>query len=168
MSESLLTNQSGHTTTRFSGEKEPHGRRRMNDNDFRTILLVEHRDEVFARLAGDFAAMGIWVERACNAAEAFCRFACCSPDLMIANAHMPYEGGWLLAAKLRLIRPAARIWLYSPRPSWSPEYDQGLARFLEVAELIHYRGDLFLLAEKIRNRLVRPPRDVRLAARGVA
>jgi hypothetical protein len=37
-----------------------------------------------------------------------------------------------------------------------------------VAELIHQRGDLFLLAEEIRSRLTRPLRDVRLAAQGVA
>jgi len=170
MSESLLTSQSDDNTTMFVREEEPCRRKSvpMSDDGFRTVLLVEHRDEVFARLAGDFAAMGIWVERACSVAEAFRHFACCSPDLMIANAHMPCEGGWLLVAKLRLIRPTARIWLYSPRPSWSSEYDHGLARFLEIAELIHYRGDLFLLAEEIRSRLVGLPTDIRRAGREIA
>ncbi|MHB1033450.1 MAG: response regulator [Pirellulales bacterium] len=133
-----------------------------------TVLLVEYRDEVFARLAGDFAAMGMWVERACSSVDAFCRFARCSSALVIANANMPGEGGWLLAGKLRLAWPMARVWLYAPRPSWSSEYDHGLAHFLGVAELIYYQGNLWWLAEEIRSRFIRPPRDVRLAARGVA
>lgn len=125
---------------------------------FRTVLLVEHRDEVFARLASDFAAMGIRVERASCKAEVFRCLARCSPDLMIANAHLPDEGGWLLTAKLRLSRPTTCVWLYAPRPQ-SPEYDYGLAEFLGVAELIHYQGDLFLLGDELRHRLMQSPRE---------
>jgi DNA-binding response OmpR family regulator len=128
--------------------------------------LVEYRDEVYARLAGDMSAMGIWVERAASAAEATQTCAHSPPDLMIANVEMPDESGWLLAGKLRFVWPTACIWLYTPRPSG---YEQGLAHFLGVAEVVHYDGNLFWLAEEIRRRLTRPPaRDVDFATRGVA
>lgn len=170
MPESLLTSsQSDQTTTAFVGKKEPRRQKSISDNNntFRTVLLVDHRDEAFARLAGDFAAMGIWVERACSAAEVFRRIASCSSNLMIVNADMPNESGWLLAGKLRVVWPTARLWLYAPRPFWSSEYDQGLAHFLGVAELIHYEGDLFLLAKEIRSRLTRSQRPAPSCSGGV-
>lgn len=167
MLESLLISQSDQTMTMFAKEEEPHRWDRMSIDGFRTILLVEYRDEVFARLADDLTTMGMWVERACSTAEAFRWIVGRSPDLVIVNADMPNGGGWLLAAKLRLSRPTARIWLYAPRPR-SFEYDHALARFLGVAELIHYQGDLFLLAEEIRRRLTRLPHDTILTAREIA
>jgi len=154
MPESLLTSQSDQTMTMFAKEEEPHRWDRMSIDGFRTVLLVEYRDEVFARLADDLAATGMWVERACNTAEAFRWIAGRSPDLVIANLHMPNNSGWLLAAKLRLFQPTARIWLYAPQPR-SFEYDYALARFLGVAELIHYQGDLFRLAEEVNRRFIR-------------
>lgn len=133
-------------------------RRNTTVNGLRTILLVEHRDEVFARLARDCAAMNIQVERARNTVEVFHCFNCYPPDLMLANADLPYEGGWLLAAKSRLILPRVQIWLYAAKPSWSREYDRGLAGFLGVAELVYYEGDLLLLAQEVQRRFLRSAR----------
>ncbi len=147
MSENLLTARSDLTSTVVVGEKTTCRRKGLDSHSFRAVLLVEYRDEVFARLECDLAAMGVWVERASNAAEASQRFAHCPPDLMIVNVDMPDESGWLLAGKLRLVRPTARVWLYSPRSSG---FDHGLAHFLGVSQLIHYEGDLLCLAEEIR------------------
>lgn len=161
MSKNLLTARSDLTSTVVVRENPTCRRKGLDSHSFRAVLLVEYRDEVFARLASDLAAMGVWVERASNAAEASQRFAHCPPDLMIVNADMPDESGWLLAGKLRLVRPTAHVWLYAPRSSG---FDHGLAHFLGVAEVVHYDGDLFWLAEEIRSRVAR----LSIAARSVS
>ena len=114
------------------------------------VLLVEHRDEVFARLAADLASIQLQVTRELNASAASRRFAACRSDLMIANVELLDESGWLLAAKVRLVHPTARIWLYAAHPS---ALDRNRARFLDVARLIEYGGDLLRLAEEVFNRL---------------
>lgn len=116
----------------------------------RRVLLVEHRDEVFARLAADLASIPLQVARALNASAASRRFARNPSDLMIANVDLPDESGWLLACKTRLVFPTARIWLYTAHPS---ALDRNRARYLGVARLIHYGGDLLRLGGKVLNRL---------------
>ena len=112
--------------------------------------MVEHRDEVFARLAADLASIQWQVTRALNANAASWRFAKCPSDLMIANVDLPEESGWLLACKTRLVYPTARIWLYTAHPS---ALDRDRARYLGVARLIHYGGDLLRLSGKVLDRL---------------
>lgn len=113
-------------------------------------LLVEHRDEVFDRLAADLVPIQFHVTRAFNASAASRRFAACPSDLMIANVDLPDESGWLLACKTRLVFPTARIWLYTAHPS---ALDRNRARYLGVARLIHYGGDLLRLGGKVLKRL---------------
>lgn len=120
----------------------------------KAVLLVEHRDEVFARLAADLALIQLQVIRAFNASAASRRFAACPSVLMIANVNLPDESGWLLAAKLRLVHPTAGIWLYTAYPS---ARDRDGARFLGVACLFAYGGDLLRLSRKVLNRLTRRP-----------
>lgn len=117
---------------------------------FKRALLVEHRDEVFARLAADLASIQLRVARALNASAASRRFAANPSDLMIANVDLPDESGWLLACKTRLVFPTARIWLYTAHPS---ALDRARARYLGVARLIHYGGDLLRLGGKVLKRL---------------
>lgn len=119
----------------------------------KTVLLVEYRDEVFARLSTDLAEAGLQVERVCFAHGVRQHFASHRPELAIVNMDTPDESGWLLASKLRLGAPATRIWLYAPRCP-SPA-DQHFARFLAV-ELVHYPGDLISLAENILCRVLEP------------
>lgn len=114
------------------------------------VLLVEHRDEVFDRLAVDLVSIQFHVTRAFTASAASRRFAACPSDLMIAHVDLPDESGWLLAAKLRLVFPTARIWLYTAHPS---ALDRNRARYLGVARLMHYGGDLLRLGGKVLNRL---------------
>lgn len=115
-----------------------------------TALLVEHRCEVFARLAADLKAKGVRVERASSAAEALRRYARYPTDLLLTNVDLPDQSGWLLSGKLRVAHPAVRIWLYTPRSSPA---EVGLANFVRTEELIQYGGDLWQLAEEVLDRL---------------
>jgi len=119
----------------------------------KSVLLVEYRDEVFARLSADLAEAGLLVVRVCTGHGVRRHFARHRPALVIANMDTPDESGWLLASKLRLGSSATRIWLYAPR-SPSP-VDQHFARFLAV-ELVHYPGDLISLAANILCRVLEP------------
>ncbi|MFV1965368.1 MAG: hypothetical protein ACC628_08090 [Pirellulaceae bacterium] len=110
------------------------------------MLHVEHRDEVFARLAMDLAQAGMCVVRAKSATEAIQLFARCAPALVLANLNLPDQSGWLLAGKLHFIDSGARVWLYQPQAS---RYARGMARFLQVDQLLEYGGDLLELSETV-------------------
>ena len=55
-------------------------------NEKMTILLAEHRDEVFARLASDLAATGLLVHRVCRGMEASRIYAQRAVDLVLISA----------------------------------------------------------------------------------
>jgi len=116
----------------------------------RTILLVEPRDEVFARLASDLAAAGIRAARATGATEAIRRYVHRPTDLLLVHADQPGESAWLLAAKLHLTHPRARIWVYASRMS---SFAVAAANCLMVEELIEYRHDASRLVAEILDRL---------------
>ncbi len=109
-------------------------------------LLVEHRDEVYARLAADMAATGMRVVRATTAVEALKSFGRCEPDQVVANLDLPDQSGWLLACKLRFCQPDIHVWLYQSDAS---DYDGGMAKYLQVNEVLNYGGDLLGLSETI-------------------
>lgn len=118
------------------------------------ILLVEHRDEVFARLAADMAEGGFRVIRATTAHEAvehyLRHYVKHLFTLVVANVDLPDQSAWLLAAKLHLVDPTAVIWLYEPARS---NIHAAMARFLRVDELFAYAGDLLGLADAVAGRL---------------
>ena len=120
------------------------------------MLLVEYRDEVFARLAADLAAAGLRVERASSAAEASRRYASRPADLLVAEVDLPDHSGWLLASKLRLAHPGVQIWVYTP---WSSAVEVALANFVGAEELIDYGGDLWRLTAELLGRLDTPAND---------
>lgn len=124
----------------------------------KTVLLVEHRDEVFAQLSAPLAEARVLVERVCAAHGVRRHLARHRPELAIVNMDTPDESGWLLASKLRLGSPATRIWLYASR-SPSPT-EQHFSRFLEV-ELVQYPGDLISLAAEILRRVLNGGRLIR-------
>lgn len=111
-----------------------------------TALLVEHRDEVFARIATDIAQCGMRVIRATSAIEALKLFGTCQPTMVVANVDLPDQNGWMLAGKVRFIDSDVRIWVYQPA---SEPGDDGMAQWLEVDELLDYGGDLLGLSETI-------------------
>lgn len=113
-----------------------------------TILLVEHRDEVFARLATDIAEFGFRVIRAKSAIETMKLYDKHKPTLIVGNVDLPDQSGWLMTAKLRLSDRGIRVWLYQRQPS---NYGQEIAEFLKVDALLPYRGDLLSLSEQVIN-----------------
>lgn len=115
-----------------------------------TVILVEHRDEVFARLAADMEQLGVVVVRAESPAEALRLAGRCDSALVIANRDLPEQNGWVLADKLSQVAPNIEAWLYMPQASM---YAEVLARFLQVTELLVHEGDLFSLSDAVVGRL---------------
>ncbi len=124
------------------------------------VLVVEHRDEVFARIATDVAQSGYYVLRAETAGEAMRLSGKFRPTLVIANSDLSDQSGWLMTAKLRFIDPEARIWLYLSETT--PD-DEGMARFLQLDELLAYGGNLLKLSEMVVDLLFRPESEARAA-----
>ncbi|OHB69925.1 MAG: hypothetical protein A2V70_02405 [Planctomycetes bacterium RBG_13_63_9] len=114
------------------------------------VLLVEHRDEVSARLAAGLEAAGFRVEQAKNSAKAVKRYVADPTDLLIVNADQTADSAWLLAAKVRLTHPTARIWAYLRQSSVS---DVTAANSLPIEELIEYGENLSRLTADILDRL---------------
>ncbi len=114
------------------------------------VVLVEGRDDVFDRLAGCFTRAGFRVARARSSAEALRRYVSEPAELLVVNSDQPEETAWLLAGKLHLTHPAARIWVYIRRPSMS---DVAAANLLAIEELIEYDGEAAGLQTQILNRL---------------
>ncbi len=120
----------------------------------KTVLLVEHRDEVVARLTADFQDFGLTVCRASSgwmAAKCYCRRV---PDLLLTSSLLPDETGWLVAAKFRLQYRDAEVWLYSP---WLPPHNGAFAEFVGVGRCIYYGGDLWQLSDCMQRLLKRSP-----------
>ena len=115
-----------------------------------TILLVEYRDEVFARIAADLAATGVVVQRAGNGAEASRVHARRGVNLLLVNADLPDGSGWLLSSKLRMVDPEVSIWIYTPRAT----PDDG------VHGQFHRRRRI----DRVRRRPLAPQRRDRLSA----
>jgi DNA-binding response OmpR family regulator len=129
-----------------------------------TVLLVEHRDEVFARIAADLAAAGVFVERVSRGTEASRIYARGAADLVLISATLPDISGWLLSQKLRMSDPEISIWIYTPRASAD---DVSMANFVMADELIEYHGDLWRLTGEIADRLALP-RGPTASAAGIA
>lgn len=116
----------------------------------RNILLVEYRDEVFARLAADLAEVGLQVERAVCMAGALKAHVRLPADLLLVNVDLPDGSGWLLSAKLRLVSATPHIWLYAPRPL--PDA-VAMAEYVGADGLLAYDGDLYRLSASIVSRV---------------
>ena len=118
------------------------------------MLLVEHRDEIAARLIADLQEFGLAVRRAAGATDAAECYWRRVPDLLITAAALPDESGWLVAAKFRLLFRDPPIWLYSP---WRPPHNGAFAEFVGVDRCIYYGGDLWQLSEDVRGLLGSSP-----------
>jgi hypothetical protein len=101
------------------------------------VVLVEKCDDVFDGMAKCFATAGFQVARARNSVQAIKSYAREPADLLVVNADQSMETAWLLAAKLRLTHPAARIWVYI---RWPSTFDIAAANLLAIEELIEHRG----------------------------
>jgi hypothetical protein len=116
----------------------------------RNVLLVEYRDEVFARLAADLSDVGLRIHRVLSTASAAEAQVHRPAELFVVNVDWPDGGGWLLAAKLRLLSAASRIWLYAP---WPLPDAVAMAEYIGADGIIAYEGDLFRLSAAIVSRV---------------
>lgn len=111
-----------------------------------TAILVEYRDEVFARIAADMTHLGMRVVRANSATEALKLCGAYRPSLVVANVDLPDQNGWLLAGKLQFVDQQIRIWLYQ---SNATSHAEGMGDIVRVHQLIDYDGDLLGLSDTI-------------------
>lgn len=119
--------------------------------EIRSLLIVEQRAEVFARLASDLTSRGFFVERAETAHEACAKFSRTAADLILANRELsPDESGWLLVSKWALGREGRRVWLYT---AWPTAFDDNWAAFTKVEQLLYYGGDLWQLSDRVLKQL---------------
>lgn len=111
-----------------------------------SVLLIEYRDEVFARLESDLRQLGCQVYRASRAEDVLHIYINTTIDVTISNSALPDASAWLTAAKLRMYDRTARIWLYTVNRSIR---DRNWAALSGIEKVIRYDGNLFKLTERI-------------------
>lgn len=122
--------------------------RRVSESKSRPIaFVVEPRDEVYSRLAGDLIEAGYRVIRALSATDALKACGKYQPKLVVAQLALPNQKAWQLAPKLAILDSDTRVMLYGNQVDI---HDYAMADFLGVEQLIEYRGDLFSLSSRIR------------------
>ncbi len=114
------------------------------------VLLIEHRDEVFARLQRDLYQLGIGAYRATSPEEVFRVHFRIQIGLTLANSGLPQSSIWLTTAKLHLYDRQARIWTYLANPT---SQDRFWAQLVGIEKVITYDGSLFQLTERVQHAL---------------
>ena len=76
------------------------------------VLIVEYRDEVYARLKADLEQLGATVGRARRGATVLANVRRHRPDLILIGDRLPDESCLLIAAKLHLGGCTAPSWVY--------------------------------------------------------
>jgi len=115
------------------------------------ILLVEYRDEVQSALKDVLGDSGCEVTCSEPGEHVLAAANRSTPHLIMINADMPDQSGWLLAAKLRFGRFRGQIWLYSSRQKSS---ESGWAEFAEVDRFIEHYASLRHLLESAGRQIV--------------
>lgn len=111
-----------------------------------SVLLIEHRDEVFARLECDLRRLGCRLYRASRAEDVLQIHVNTTIDLTVSNHALPDASVWLSVVKLQMFDRTARIWLYTDRRTI---HDRNWAALLGIEKVVPYTGDLFGLSERI-------------------
>lgn len=114
------------------------------------VMVVDHRDEVFARLEADLRILRLSVRCARGVAQASAARCTESFDLILLNDELPEESGWLWSAKWHLSGPPVRTWLYTAKPV---DFGDEAASLGGIEEVLYYAGDLLRLSEAIVDRL---------------
>jgi hypothetical protein len=114
------------------------------------VLVADHRDEVFARLAADLAELGHRVFRVTRCGELQQLYGYFAPHLMLCSHELSGGNGWIAAAKLRMYHASARVWVYAP---WESNTAPTWTKFTGVESVIYYRGDLWRLADAVVTRM---------------
>ena len=115
-----------------------------------TVLLIEHRDEVFAPLERELRRIGRRVYRASRSEDVMRIHIDTKIDMTLSNYELPDSSCWLTAAKLRMFDGTARIWLYTVRHTIR---DRLWAALLGIEKVVPYDGDLFDLSGRIAEML---------------
>lgn len=118
-----------------------------------TILIADHRDEVFARLWSDLNEIGYDVVRATRSDEVPGIYSLSRATLALCHFDLPDGSGWLTASRLRACQPMSRVWMYAPFPSL---LGQCWADLSGLEDVIYYHGDLFRLSDSLRQRFADP------------
>lgn len=112
------------------------------------VIVVEARDQVFARLSSELIKIGKRVVRATSTDEALQLLTTLLDTeqyevLVLASTQLPDSSGWLLAGKIQLMTCETEVWLYQDEFT---HYHDGLGTYLGVSELIEYGGQVSKLA----------------------
>ena len=113
-------------------------------------FLIEPRDEVYARLAGDLVEAGFRVVRAITVTDALKACGKYRPRLVLANISLSEQKAWQMAPKLAMLDGDTRVWLYDHAIE---VHDYAMADFLGIEQLIEYGGDIFRLSMQVRQLL---------------
>lgn len=120
----------------------------MPDIDVAPIIaVVEHRDEVFARLWGDLRRAGCAIERFTTAGVALQRYRRHRFALVLASERLPDQSGWLLAAKLTAFDRQCRIWVYE---SGSSQGAHSLGALVKAERVLYYAGNVWNLSDQVQ------------------
>lgn len=111
-------------------------------SDLATILMIEYRDEIYAAIEGELANNDALLTRVMTAGEAVTGWRQHRPELILINAEMPDESGFLISLKLRMHGFQGGLWLYSACANNSPP---GFQQFCQIDHLFNYKGDLRML-----------------------
>lgn len=121
---------------------------RLGQSESRPVaFVVEPRDEVYARLAGDLTEAGYRVVRALSSTDALKACGRYQPKLVVAQLPIACQKAWQLAPKLAMLDSDTRVVLYGAEIS---VHDYAMADFWGIEHLIEYSGDLFGLSMRIR------------------
>ncbi|TWU39452.1 response regulator transcription factor [Novipirellula artificiosorum] len=117
----------------------------------RTALIVEPSDAIYFQIATSLIKSGYRVIRAKTGWSAVNAALMQAPSLLIANATLPDQSGWLMTKKLQLTDRTCCVWIYKP---FCDARDRAMAKFLELGWLLDYGDDVGELSEIIETRLV--------------
>ena len=129
--------------TQAKGKARTHSQRPI-------VFLIERRDEIYARLAGDLVDAGFRVVRAITVTDALKACGKYRPRLVLANISLSERKAWQMAPKLAMLDSDTRVWLYDHAIE---VHDYAMADFLGIEQLIEYGGDVFRLSKQIRQLL---------------
>ena len=126
---------------------------------FPVAFVVEPRDEVYARLAGDVIQAGYRVIQALSAADAVKARLKYKPRLVAGQLGLPGQNTWQLAPSLADFDHETRVVLYGTGVA---VHTYAMADFFGVERLIDYGGNLFYLSTQLRRVLGLSPRELRV------
>lgn len=135
----------GQTMRSTRSESKPHA------EIYRPIaFLIDPRDEIYARLAGDLIEAGYRPVRALSVTDALKACGKYRPSLVLVSIGQTEKAAWQMAPKLAMLDARMRIWLYDHQVE---VHDYAMADFLGIEQLIEYGGDLFVLSSLVRELL---------------